>query len=517
MHIKITRNKSQILFIGIRVYVLFCISLGMVTCFKNPDSPQLTSEIMGFSYNEITFRTNITSDGGSDIFQKGVCWANHNNPSLADNFSNDGSGNKGYVTVLSGLEGTNYYLRSYAINGAGAGYGAEVSISYVNIGTGYGEIKGTSAVFSVNLVTNGEVLSRGICWSTSTNPTINDSKTDEGTGTGSFTSTITGLIPGTAYYARAYASNASGVFYGENISFTTKDYPTVTTKEIMNIGSFIITCGGIIVNNGGAIVTGVGICWSTSQYPTTEDQKTEGNPNHQSFDSDLYGLQPDTTYYIRAYATNLVGTGYGNERSITLPQAAVYDVDGNPYSSVTIGSQIWTVENLKTTRYANGDPVVNITDQSEWINTTSGAWCYYNNNAQHEVPYGKLYNWFAVSDSRNICPNGWHAPSDAEWTTLVDFLGGSGVAGGKLKESGTAHWWSPNSTNSSGFTALPGAGIITLPGHLMVIGTSGEFWTTSAYDSENAFCYSLADYSIGINRGSLSKRSGFSVRCIKDN
>ena len=138
--------------------------------------------------------------------------------------------------------------------------------------------------------------------------------------------------------------------------------------------------------------------------------------------------------------------------------ATVTDIDGNVYHTVTIGTQTWMVENLKTTRYRNGEAIPNITDNASWAALITCAYCDYNNIPSNSITYGKLYNWYAVNDSRNIAPMGWHVSTDAEWTTLTTFLGGTSIAGGKLKENGTIHWNSPNvgATNETGFSALPG-------------------------------------------------------------
>jgi len=148
-----------------------------------------------------------------------------------------------------------------------------------------------------------------------------------------------------------------------------------------------------------------------------------------------------------------------NEDDEVVP--AVTDIDGNVYHIVTIGTQVWMVENLKTTKFRDGSSIPNVTDAEEWVGhgeLHSGAYCNYDNTAANSNTYGSLYNWYAVVDERNICPTGWHIPSEAEWATLIAYLGGQDVAGGKMKEAGTAHWSTPNTgaSNSSGFTALPG-------------------------------------------------------------
>jgi uncharacterized protein (TIGR02145 family) len=506
---------------SVKICLFFYLGLFMISCFKNPGSVKLTTEIASTSFNSATVKTSIEDDGGSDIFQKGICWSDHENPTLDDARSNDGAGNEDFETIFTGMSESTWYIRAYAINGAGAGYGNEVTVSFyfaTAVIIDIGDLTGTSAFFRANVSYDGEVLSRGICWSTSADPVIEDNKTSEGTGSGIFTCTVTGLTPGTTYHARAYASIADKVFYSDDYTFTTKNFPTVTTKAVKNAQTFIPVCGGDIINTGEALILHAGVCWSTHPSPTIDDAKTDDYIDYTTFDSDLSGLQPSTTYYIRAYATNLVGPGYGEERILTMPDVSVYDADNNPYSSVTIGTQVWTVENLRTSSYSNGDAITNITDQTEWRDLTTEAWSYYENDAQFENPYGKLYNWFAVNDSRNICPAGWHVPGEGEWRTLIDFLGGDIVAGVALKEAGSVHWDTPNTdaTNSSGFTALP-AGGKSADFSSYPVGSLGIFWSNTASDNVNAISFSLTWYEVQIYTRTKLKQFGFSVRCIKDN
>ncbi len=200
------------------------------------------------------------------------------------------------------------------------------------------------------------------------------------------------------------------------------------------------------------------------------------------------------------------------------PNGTVTDIDGNVYKTVKIGSQWWMAENLKTTKYRNGNPIPNVTDNTQWGNLTTGAYCNYNNDINYVNTYGRLYNWYAVSDSRNIAPVGWHVPTDAEWTTLTTYLGGESVAGGKLKESGTAHWSLVNAgaTNETGFTALPG-GYRDLNGICFnLIACGGFWWSSTEYDTNNALSRYMADYLGLVLRGYYGKTHGFSVRCVKD-
>jgi uncharacterized protein (TIGR02145 family) len=195
----------------------------------------------------------------------------------------------------------------------------------------------------------------------------------------------------------------------------------------------------------------------------------------------------------------------------------VKDIDGNIYHSVTIGTQIWMVENLKVTHYRNGDPIPNVTDSLEWGNLSTGAYCDYNNLKSNGDIYGKLYNWYAVDDSRNIAPMGWHIPSEGEWAKLEGYLGSNDIAGGKLKETGTTHWSDPNigATNETGFTALPG-GDRLWEGTYQFIGIKGSLWSATEVEPGYAWARYIYNDDTITNRDDGNMHEGFSVRCIKN-
>jgi uncharacterized protein (TIGR02145 family) len=179
-------------------------------------------------------------------------------------------------------------------------------------------------------------------------------------------------------------------------------------------------------------------------------------------------------------------------------------------------------ENLKTTIYRNGDAIANVTGENQWVNLETGAWCYYDNNSQYNCPYGKMYNWYAVADSRNVCPTGWHVPTDAEWTTLTSFLGGETVAGGKLRSTGLQYWVSPNqdATNESGFSGLPG-GYRYIFGTFNYFGYYGSWWSSTEIDTGTAWYRLLlfndgSVYSTEASSYGNFKHRGFSVRCLRD-
>jgi len=206
----------------------------------------------------------------------------------------------------------------------------------------------------------------------------------------------------------------------------------------------------------------------------------------------------------------------------------VIDIDGNVYKTIVIGDQCWMMENLKATHYRNGDPIPHITDAGEWAALSDGAYCEYDNDSANVTVYGRLYNWYAIEDNRNIAPSGWHVSTDAEWQQLEIFLGMSGSdanawgdrgtdEGGKLKEVGITHWNSPNAgaTNESGFTAL-GGGFRDLYGIYHYMGRYARFWSSTEYLGPYAYLRGLSKFNPLIFRAGLEKQYGFSVRCVRD-
>ncbi|MCJ7802706.1 MAG: fibrobacter succinogenes major paralogous domain-containing protein, partial [Candidatus Marinimicrobia bacterium] len=267
----------------------------------------------------------------------------------------------------------------------------------------------------------GTVIERGACWSTIENPTVDDNRFVNGNGLGSFDIYMEGLSANTLYHLRAYAKNQAGIGYGNQILFTTlpPTLPILTTTSVNAITQTTAVSGGKWIDDNGDEITAKGVCWSTTSDPTINDNKTENGTGAGEFISSLTGLLSGTTYYLRAYAINNEGIGYGNELIFTTLMP-VTDIDGNNYTGVTIGSQVWMVENLKTTRYRNGDLIgttilatLNISTE----NTPKYQWAY-GGNEDNVATYGRLYTWYAVTDSRNICPTGWIVPADTDWTIL---------------------------------------------------------------------------------------------------
>ncbi len=303
-----------------------------------------------------------------------------------------------------------------------------------------------------------------------------------------------------------------------------KQFPVLTTSTVTNVTKTAATAGGKIYETGYTEITASGVVWDTAHDPTVETHlgiSTDGAKDVGEFTSNLTGLHAATAYYVRAYATNSVGTAYGSEKGF-LTEAepiTVTDADGNVYHGVTIGAQVWTVENLRTTKYNDGTNIELVTDAT-WDVLTTGAYCWYNNDISNKDTYGAIYNWFAVETGK-LAPAGWHVPTKAEWQVLADNLGGGAVAGGKLKETGATHWNSPNTdaTNETGFTGLPGG--FRYPGGIgAALGDNALFQTaTEEQTNPDAWVYYaiLWKDKASLDLPYWTKNAGCSVRLVKDN
>ncbi|MDD3875859.1 MAG: FISUMP domain-containing protein [Bacteroidales bacterium] len=288
---------------------------------------------------------------------------------------------------------------------------------------------------------------------------------------------------------------------------TTAIKATVVTGTASNIQQTTATVTGNVTSDGGSSVTERGICYSIGSNPTTSSSKASAGSGTGSFTANLTGLRENTTYYVRAYAINEKGTAYGDERSfattsgtstgsVPASSGTFTDTrDGKTYKTVRISTQTWMAENLNYT-------------------TSSGSWCY-DNNTSNCTKYGRLYDW---NTALTACPSGWHLPSDAEWTQLTTYLGGESVAGGKLKEIGSTHWFRPNAdaTNETGFSALPG-GNRYYNGTFLNVGRSGYWWSSTEYSSSDARNRYLHYNGTHAGRDDNYKTIGFSVRCVRDN
>ncbi|MBN1183406.1 MAG: hypothetical protein JXB49_14030 [Bacteroidales bacterium] len=396
------------------------------------------------------------------------------------------------------------------------------------------------------------VTQKGVCWSSAnTDPTIEDKYTSDGDDIGSFTSVMNNLTANTLYFVKAYAINSQGISYGLVTTFTTPRslvVPTVTVNSITNYTQTTATCGGNVTNAGGGTVTAKGVCWNTSQNPTISNYHTTDGTGLGSFSSSLTGLTPGMTYYVRAYATNSVGTGYStNQVSFITPSnstgdifnpnlsyGSINDVDGNSYRTIQIGTQTWMAENLKTSKLNDNTALRFTTSNAEWGSTTTPAYCWYNDDVSYKANYGALYNWYAVNTGR-LCPNGWHVPSDSEWTTLENYLITNGYnydgtsSGNKIAKAlaSQAEWFSStavgtpgntdyqNKRNASGWSGLPG-GIRDGGSASRDIGRFGRWKSSTVYNTSYYWIRQISNDATYLHRTYGNRATGDYVRCIRD-
>jgi uncharacterized protein (TIGR02145 family) len=535
-----------------------------------------TSAVTAIAVTEAETGGNVTSNGGASVTARGVAYGAAQNPTISGTTTSNGVGTGSFTSTLTGLTAsTLYYVRAYATNSAGTAYGNQVSFTtlanqyftvyfgvdmsqYVDpispnglrIG-GYfsplsASVNGTQlmnwnpADSNSRLTNMGNNIWRiGIQFPSAalgqylTFKFVNGS--NWGMQEGSATLATCGIDDGFGGYSRQYLiSGTASTNYCWNLctrcdgSNPVSVLPSIVTDQTTSITATGATSGGNVTADGGASVTARGVVYGTAQNPTTANSTTSNGTGTGSFTSTLTGLTASTLYYVRAYATNAAGTAYGNEVSFTTQTSngfascgSVPDIDGNTYQTVQIGTQCWTQSNLKVSKYRNGDNIPTGLDNSQWSSTSTGAYAIYNNDPVNDGLYGKLYNWYAVNDTRGICPTGWHVPSDAEWTTLTDFLGGTSAAGGKMKSTATqptpGGWNSPNTgaTNSSGFTGLPG-GYRDSGGAFFDLGYVGVWWSSSDAGSSTAWYRNLYYFNASAFRFNFNHRDGYSVRCVRD-
>ncbi len=350
--------------------------------------------------------------------------------------------------------------------------------------------------------------------------------------------TLTELFPGKAYLVKAYGP------------FSIFELPEVVTAPVTDITATSAVSGGEVISEGSSPVTARGVVWSTIESPTVETNEgiTIDGTGFGTFISEVTGLLSETTYYLRAYATNDVGTSYGEEATFAteaqtpgwgLPcpgTPTLTDIDGNSYNTVLIGTQCWMKENLRVTHYRNGTPIEYPgNNNSAWSSNTTGAYAWYNNNLNWKGIYGALYNGYAVSNANGLCPVGWHIPSDQEWTQLTDYIGGTGAPNGNRMKScrqvgsplsdscnvGSFDHplWHPNAyhwgTDDYGFTGLA-AGLRESYGGYSSQGTLGQWWSSTEYSAGYVWLRILYYHRGYFEHDFGSVQYGRPVRCIRD-
>jgi uncharacterized protein (TIGR02145 family) len=380
-------------------------------------------------------------------------------------------------------------------------------------------VTATAAVFHAKVTSDGgeAVTAQWFRYGTSAASLV-DSAAVAGTAT-PFTASVSTLTAGTMYYVAGFARNAKGTTPGDTLSFTTWAAPTVDTDTASSVTATTATLNATFTD-GGSAVTATGFKYATNSALTSPADVT-GSGTTSPFTGSLTGLTAFTQYWAVGYATNAVGTSYGDTITFTTSAppfacgTATVTYDGHNYTTVLIGSQCWFRENLRNDNYNDGTAIPGHLDDTAWSTTTSGAQAIFNaDSVANFATYGRLYNWYAVTNAAGLCPTGWHVPTDAEWETLTTFLGGVSVAGNAMKS--TTGWQSGGGgTNSSGFSALPGGFRSSDYGSFDNQGDYG-FWWSSSPSGSNAWARGLDSGTSDVFRNDYYTRYGFSVRCVRD-
>ena len=388
----------------------------------------------------------------------------------------------------------------------------------------------TSIVASGYVLTDGgsQITVRGICCDTLKNPTTANNRTVEDGLLGSFSSTLKHLLPNTLYYIRAYATNKEGTGYGLETSYSTgQSIINISTNGIYSVTPTSAVISANITADEGTRITKRGVCWGTLPNPTIDDQKTVDGSGVGSFEGNLSGLIPQMKYFVRLYVESTAGIQYSDEFSFKTYFGSATDTDNNKYYSVLIGNQEWLANNLKVTRYNNGDLIGTTTPATFDIRSEANPkyqWAFNGDETSSSIynesnvsAYGRLYTWYTVTDNRKICPDGWHIPDNSEWSVLIDFLGGEAVAGGKLKENPNYHWENPNqgASDEVGFKAVAG-GYRDPSGSFLELLRMATWWSTTSYSSTEAPLKACSFLNAIITTTNYPKTTGCSVRCLKD-
>jgi uncharacterized protein (TIGR02145 family) len=289
--------------------------------------------------------------------------------------------------------------------------------------------------------------------------------------------------------------------------------PSVMTLSATEITNTAATLNGTANANNGSTTVSFEYGPTTSYGQIIQVQAPLSGSDLTNCNSSITGLMSGITYHYRIKAVNSMGSTNGEDLQFI---TTIQDPDGNIYTTTTIGTQTWLKENLKTTKLSDGTPITNTTLSDDWKILTTPAYCWYNNDPTYKSVYGALFNWYAVNTNK-LCPDGWHVPSDAEWTILTNFLGGESVAGGKLKETGTTHWYDPNygATNESGFMALPGAARANY-GVFDNIGPAGNWWSSSENGAYGPWYRAIYANSTVVNSLNANPKEGLSIRCVRN-
>jgi len=531
--------------IKISVALILAFTVLFQACKKHPSVPVInTLSVQNVKYFTANSGGLIADDGGSEVFLRGLCWSTHPNPTISDDTTVDRGAEHHFISELRGLTpASTYYVRAYAINSAGVGYGKALKFSTLT-GT-FPELitHQVKHIFSMQADVEGEVISdggheiteRGICWGTEPYPTINTGNIAKAGSSNRFTTTITGLQPNTTYYTRAYAINQVGVGYGSQLEFTTPEtehLPVVLTNPVQKITQWSALVTGEIINEGGLPVSQKGICWDTTPNPDKSDNYAVDTSGSGFISVKMHSLKQVTTYYVRTFIVSAASIIYGNQLvfstlapGVACPESpTVSDIDGNVYQTVQIGRLCFFKANLKTTRFSDGSP---IPYSDAFTNQPSYTW--YNKDPRNKRLYGGLYNWHAVSHQSGLCPEGWRVPDQHDWNVLAAYAGNviehmnvpDGIS--VLKSTRTAPdphpRWDAGGVPANdllGFSALPAGVFWSHSWGYSWIGLTTYFWASDEYSGHMAHARSIWNSDPRIDITGSSKWGFMSVRCVRD-
>jgi uncharacterized protein (TIGR02145 family) len=510
-------------------------SYGSQIEFRTTGTPPTvtTGAVSNISSSSASVGGNVTSQGSSGVTARGVCFATTQNPTTANTCVNTGTGTGAFTANMTGLtSGVRYYVRSYATNLAGTSYGGQVEFTTTGtaptVTTGFfSNITTTSATVAGNVTSQGSsaVTSRGVCYATSQNPTTANTCVASGSGTGSFSANLTGLTIATRYYARAYATNNAGTSYGGQVEFTTSGLaPTVTTGFVSNITTTGATVAGNVTSQGSFSVTARGICYATTQNPTTANTCIASGAGTGSFSANLTELSSATRYYARAYASNSAGISYGSQIEFTTEDTGG-DVNGRDNTTQVIDvrnpvtGRTWMDRNLGASRVATSSTDTQAygdlyqwgrrTDGHQKRNSSTTTTLSNSNTPSHgsfilapdspndwRSPQNNSL-WQGLNGVNNPCPVGYRIPTIAEWTAE--------------RQS----WTSNNSSGAfSSLLKLTLAGSrFRSGGALGNVGTNGNMWSSTVSGAQAQ--YLLFD-NTNADVGTGTRALGSTVRCIKD-
>ena len=488
-----------------------------------------TAVASNVTYTSATIGGNVTKDGGAAVTERGVVYATTQEPTTSSTKVVAGSGIGSFTCDLTDLQdGTTYYVRAYAINEKGTAYGEEVSFTTIEklpptVSTAVASnVTYTSATIGGNVTKDGgaAVTERGVVYATTQEPTTSSTKVVAGSGIGSFTCDLTDLQDGTTYYVRAYAINEKGTAYGKEVSFTTKTktIATIVTTLATNVSYTSAMVGGNVTDDGGVEVFERGIVYSTNQNPTTADSKVTSGSGVGSFSCNLTGLQPSTSYYVRAYAINSKGTAYGEEVNFTTTQLNDGEGIENGYVYVDLGLSVkWATCNVGASKpeeygdyFAWGEiEPKEVYDLStyKWCNGSEFSFTKYNTKSLRGTVDNKTQLDLSDDAAHVNWGGAWRMPTDAELTELLEQCTWTWTTNNRV------NGYKVTSNNNGNSIFLPAAGD-RFGSSLNYAGFYASYWSNSLLIDDPVFALSVHINSNEVYRVAVGRICGKSVRPV---